>query len=212
MKKIMFLTIVAAIGLGFMSYKFTHAYFTASAVSAENTFKTAESFATPSATLTPTPDHVVINEVSPVGSSSADWVELYNPTNSAVNVSSWTIADNNGSPNTIPTSPQIPSKGYAIITTDNPTVLAIPNGVIKIQLTSGTIGGAGGLAAGGDKIVLNNGTNDIDKVSWGSDPSVFSEIGVPSGDQTIQRIPNGQDTNTASDWKLSTPTLGGVNQ
>ncbi len=59
------------------------------------------------------PSGVVINEFS--SNSSTDWVELYNPTSSTVDVSGWTIEDSavtNPVIATIPNSTSIKSKGF----------------------------------------------------------------------------------------------------
>lgn len=200
--------LIVVIIVGLLSWRNTYAYLS-------SVFEIKGNIITSAASTNPGENlHVVINEVSPVGSSSADWVELYNPTESSVNVSGWTIGDNKG-PVTIPAASEIPSGGYAIITTKSPNVPSIPDGVVDIQLNSSTIGGTGGLAVGGDELHLSDGSKVIDEMSWGSDKSVFDASNLTltsSSTQTIQRIPNGQDTNSASDWKLEPPTMGTANK
>lgn len=212
MKKKIFLTIAAAVGIGFMSYKFTHAYFTASADSAVNIFKTAENFATPSATLTPTeilPNHVVINEVSPLGDNQDEWVELYNPLSSSVDVSNWRISSDNGS-DSFGNNIIIPAFGYAVILT-SPTTVATPSGAIIIHLDNRTIGSKGLSNDGSEVHLYDKNVHEVDAMSYGDDTSVFTIVG-PSANETLQRFPNGIDTNNASDWHVANETLGGVNQ
>lgn len=64
------------------------------------------------------PTNVVINEFS--SNSSSDWVELYNPTNSTVNVSGWTLEDSTTDViATIPNSTSILSKGFLKVDVGN---------------------------------------------------------------------------------------------
>lgn len=209
MKTITILSMIAAVGLGFMSYKFTHAYFTASAVSAENIFKTAESFnsqATESA-------HIVINEVSPLGDNQGEWVELFNPTDGDVDLKNWSITDSFPSSDTLSLSSLIlPANEYAVIVTNNTTVSEIPANAVKIVLENATIGN--GLTDAGDSLTLKNSTGTVvDKMSYGSDISVFSQPPAePTSGKTLQRIPNGMDIDTSTDWHVAAPTLGGENQ
>jgi hypothetical protein len=170
----------------------------------------------PTETLTPTPQttasHLVINEVSPLGDSSVEWVELYNPTQLPVDVSGWVISDNSGT-DTIPSVSPIPGLGYGIVVGKN-TVVTVPSLAIRIQLTTTTIGG-GLNDSGGDKVVLSNpSVTPIDQMSYGNiTPTVFaSPPSIPATGKTLSRIPNGVDTDSGIDWKNNTSsTIGGPN-
>lgn len=167
---------------------------------------------TPTPTITPTPTslHLVINEVFSEGTSSNDWVELFNPTGSSVDVSGWKITDNNSS-DTLPLSlTPIPASGYAVIVASGSTV-TVPGSAIRIELSS-PIGS--GLAVGGDKVIIQDlSSSTIDAVSWGSDTSVFPiPPAAPAAGKSLARLPNGTDTDTVSDWfSSSSPTTGIAN-
>jgi predicted extracellular nuclease len=154
-------------------------------------------------------NHIVINEVSPNGGKDQDWIELFNPTNQNMDLTGWKIHDNATNPEFFSISETISAGGYAVIVASG-SAIVVPDGVTKIITTSTSIGN--GLNPDGDYIKLLKPDNSaVDQMSYGSDKSIFN-IATPSAEQTIQRIPNGQDTDTANDWKLSKPTLGGVNQ
>ncbi len=93
--------------------------------------------ATTSATATPTqttaasysPRDVVINEVAWAGtqaSANDEWIELYNNTNSAIDLNGWTLQADDGTPN-IALNGTIPAHGYYLLErTDDTTVNDIP--------------------------------------------------------------------------------------
>ena len=169
-------------------------------------------FSAPPATTT----HPVINEVyydvEPGRGNDAnnEWVEIYNPTGSDVDISGWKICDNNLC-DIIPVSPAIPAKGFAVITNDDSTWglwPEIPAGAIKIALNSGI---GNGLSNNGDKVILKNAADaEIDAMSYGDDTDIFN----PSAPDAIQgnslaRLIKGYDVNTAVDWVIShTPNPG----
>lgn len=223
--------------LSVASMRYTMAFFTDTATSGGNTFAAAASFdtvtptisestptptsteseptATPlptsvQATVTPTPlpGKIVINEVFE-GSSSAEWVELFNSGGSPVDVSGWTITDNT-STDILPTTSPIAPGGYAVIVTSGSSVVGIPGSAITIVLSgasSGTIGN--GLANGGDRLTLQNGLTAIDQMSWGTDLTVFNPgPNYPSAVNSLRRIPNGVDTDVAGDWVGGISSIG----
>lgn len=74
----------------------------------------------------PTPPlSVVINEVAWMGTQADfndEWIELFNPTGSAIDLSNWTLTSNDGNPNiTIPAGKTIGAGGYFLLerTIDN---------------------------------------------------------------------------------------------
>ncbi len=127
-----------------------------------------------------------------------EWIEIYNPLDTPIDISGWMIVDNNAT-DTIPTSSPIPAKGFAVVTGNASTwgYWNIPNGVIKIVLPDGKIGD--GLANDGDRVILKmpNGT-EIDAMSYGN---------VVEG-HILGRVPTGLDTDTVADWHdLALPSL-----
>lgn len=104
-KRLLFLTILLITALGLISYKITHAFFSDTAQSTNNTFAASEVFptATPSATPTITialtqapinPGGVVINEIMWMGSSAGsndEWLELKNTTSNPIDLTGWKL-------------------------------------------------------------------------------------------------------------------------
>ncbi len=131
-----------------------------------------------------TANHVVINEVetNPLGDDSKSiiqWVELYNPTSQPVNIGGWTIEATTGLRNTytIPAGTNIQS-GQFLTYTYGPSWFPHIGAVVQLKDTNGIV---------------------IDQTP-------------PLDDQkndfnTWQRIADGFDTNSTSDWvfKIATP-------
>ena len=171
-------------------------------------------FSAPEATT----DYPVINEIyyhvdpGSGGDPQNEWVEIYNPTNTAVNLSGWRICDN-GDCDIIPTSAPIPSHGFAVIAGDASTWgnWTIPAGAIKIVLGS-TIGG-GGLANTGDRMLLRDPANAvIDAMSYGADDTQFLPAIPLSGlGKSLARVIKGYDTNSAADWIINVTPNPGAN-
>ncbi len=138
-----------------------------------------------------------------------EWVELYNGTNSDINLSGFVIRDSTGSdilPDVV-----LPAGKFAFISGSSTTagLWSLPAETVVIVLANSTIGG--GLANGGDMVALENASAvALDAVSWGSNTTAFSPS-VPGADEghSIARSSNTIDTNMAADWTdLETPTPG----
>lgn len=149
-----------------------------------------------------------------------EWVELYNPTNQSINISEWSITDNNGEDflegdtengngTTI-----IPPNGYAIIA-DHETKIyenfSIPNTTICIYVDDLSIGN--GLGNSEDKLILKDKLgNIVDSIEWGYD---YTDVqGLPADTvnegHTLARY---QDTNNSLDdfYEEINPTPGEIN-
>ena len=168
-------------------------------------------FSAPEATT----DYLVINEVYyHVGGNKGndiknEWVEIYNPTDSAVDISGWKICDGQAC-DTIPASSEIPSKGFTVITNKASTwdKWSIPDGVIKIVLNS-AIGN--GLANTGDGVELRKADNTlVDAMSYGSDTTYF-ELPLSGKGKSLARIIKGYDTDSATDWIINATPNPGTN-
>lgn len=174
------------------------------------------SFTAPAATT----DHLVVNEVyynvasSGKGSESTnEWVEIYNPTDLAVDISGWQICDST-SCDTIPAGTAvIPAKGFAVFAPYASTWgfwSNIPAGAVKIVLGS-YIGN--GLSNTGDLIkLLSNdpGNPIIDQMSYGSNTTAFSpSVSLSGTGKSLARIIKGYDNDLNTDWIInSTPNPG----
>lgn len=179
----------------------TLAFFSDSETSTENVFQAAEVF----------PAQVVINEVSSGGNNNSEWVELFNSSSSPIDTTNWTIQDNDSSEiDTLPAG-IIPAGGYGVIVGNNTTVSGIPGGVTVITLSDNQIGN--GLNNDGDRLTLRDSANNIiDQMNYGNDSTFFTFSSAPTSTQTSARSPNGQDTNTGTDWVIdSSPSIGASN-
>lgn len=91
---ILALTYLTSLMIG--SYQITHSYFTASATSTQNTFTAATIFPTPTNTV----NHVIISEVQVDGGNGQDnnndFIELYNPTSSSINLDNLRLVKRSG--------------------------------------------------------------------------------------------------------------------
>lgn len=117
------------------------------------------------------------------------WIQLYNPTDFAVNLHNWQIKDDSGIAQNLPNR-TIPKHGTIIITA---------------EALGGHIGD--GLTRTGDRLILlSPGHAQIDGLSWGSDTSVLNPAvpAIPVGG-SAKRIHPDFDTDTASDWIVQGP-------
>ena len=228
------LRIIIPIFFSVLLIQSTFAYFSDTEQSLNNTIAAAQSFASPSPTPSPSPstspspspspsaspqlaNHLVINEVmfdppneNACGSeNAAAWVEIYNPTTSSVNLDSWLIGDDNFTDDLPNVS--LPAGGFAVVSdcTQNSfnSIWPLPGGTIYIDLSS-TIGN--GFNNAGEEIRLFNGAILIDNMSYGTNTDAFSpSVTPPATEHSMERDPDGVDTNTATDFiDRSTPTPG----
>lgn len=167
----------------------------------------------PAPSIVPIASHLVINEIlydtsssqnisGQGGSNRGEWIEIYNPTSSSVNVNSWVIEDNTSS-ETLPNI-TIPSGGFLILTgataAEFQAIWSAPVATQFAQASGGTIGN--GFANDGDLARLKDSlSNIIDQISWGNDTSVLnpSPPDVATG-HSLERNPAGIDTDTFSDF------------
>jgi hypothetical protein len=198
---LIFLVLVVVLSVG--KYKGTKAYFNDTATSFTNTFTTAESFSSSVPSISPS--HVLINEVFPSGGSDSEWVELFNPTNSSIDLTGWKLHDNATNAELFKGSILLPAGGYAVVVASGSALIV--SGSTRIETQTVTIGNR--LSNDDDSLrLLTPDNNEIDALSWGADQSIFSGIATPSASQSIRRIPNGQDNDNANDWQVGIPSIG----
>lgn len=134
----------------------------------------------------PEATYVIMNEIYSRGTASdPDWVEVYNPFNSAVDLTGYHIYDSGGKAGTkpkkgFPAGVVVPSHGFYVIVTDN---TGDPSDF--------------GLSSGGEEIWLEDSTGVV------VDYVTFPAMDVT---QSYSRIPDG-----AATWQLAPLTRGGPN-
>ena len=146
---------------------------------------------------------LVINEINYKSSpafDTEDWIELYNPVDSAVDISGWKIMDDNINnaftflPGTI-----IQGGGYIVVSRDtaafNSHHINIPNVYGNLNF---------GLSSSGDMILLFDGNDNlIDSVMFGVSGEWTS---LPNGNGPTLSLVNPQFDNTiAQNWSASNP-------
>ncbi len=139
-----------------------------------------------------------------------EWVEIYNQTNTALDISGWQICDNT-SCDTLPSTPLIPALKYAVIVAASSTVSNLlpaywylPSEVTQINIHS-RIGG--GLANDGDRLILKRPDGVVvDEMNWQDDTDVWNPgaVDVAEGN-VLARVPSGLDTDSPSDWQELVP-------
>jgi len=129
-----------------------------------------------------------------------EWIELYNPNNFAVDIKDYKIG-NSSREFTINPNVSIPAHGFALLSHDNDTwhFWGDPS-VLTINL-GGSVG-AGWLKNNGDYVYLKDkADNIIDDMSYGINTTAFSpSCPDVSVGHSLERNPDGKDTNSASDF------------
>lgn len=174
---------------------------------------------TPTPTIQGIANHLVVNEVFykvdndhkiENSAGKGEWVEIYNPTQGGVNVNGWKVRDNNQ----LETLPDltIPAGGFLIVSPATESqvraIWSIPAEVLFVDVSGSEIGDG---LANNDRILLENASaTPIDEVSWGNDTSAFNpSVGIVPDGHSIERDPDGKDTDSASDFVDQTPPQPG---
>lgn len=210
MKRIFFFTaLFYTLFLTFISYRVSKAYFADMTVSNTNTFTAAAVFpssspsATPTITITPSispiiepeniADHLVISEVQILGATSEnDFIELYNPTNSPINLGGYRLVKRTSSG-----SVDLPIKSFTnsdIVPAYSYYLWANSNNDFALSLNADASTAA--TLTSSNSIALRNGPENtgtiIDAMGWGTltgtpllEIAVFSQN--PSANQSIER-------------------------
>jgi parallel beta-helix repeat protein len=128
--------------------------------------------------------HVVINEIeqNPAGFDGGnEWVELYNPTTSDVNLDGWRLSTTHGKTVTVTLHGTIPANGYFVYTHAEQW---LDNEDESVTLRDPSL-------------------NEIDRTSYLTEP-----YRIDNGYYSWQRYPNGNDTGSDSDWMFRASTKG----
>jgi len=144
--------------------------------------------------------NIVINEInykSSTSSPSGDWVELYNPGTSSVNVGNWRFLDSDIA-FTIPAGTSIPADGYLVIASDIGAFSSIFPSVSNVVPMSSGIG----LSGNGEQIALiNNNKCLIDHLKY-NDSSPWP-LEPDGGGPTLSLVLYTYDNTVAGSWTNS---------
>ncbi len=166
---------------------------------------------------TPSVDNLLISEVhydvasSTVAGNDAlyEWIEIYNPTNDAVNLQGWFVGDAS-STDMIDENSSIAAGGYVVVAASS-TPAGIPSGVPVIVLFSSI--GSNGFANGGDGARLLDASEVlVDSVGYGTNVTVSPNVAIPTvtDGHSLRRVQLTNDTDTAADWDDSATTTPGA--
>ncbi len=149
--------------------------------------------------VTVRPLHVKVNEINynPARNTQlSEFIELYNPTAAAVDLSNWRLAK--GLDYIFPSGASIPAGGYLVIA-GNPVTIQALYGVTALGPWTG------GLSSDGDNIELQDGSGSVvDKVSYGN---TAPWPAPPNGEgPTLELLNPTLDGNSGGNWRASTTT------
>ncbi len=141
-------------------------------------------------------DDIIITEVlydTPGTDSDEEWFELFNPTDSTVDLTGWSVDDNYAS---IGLTGTILAKGYFVVASDAAAFNTLYGYSPDLSLDWGSFA----LSNSGDMLTLKDDLSaEVDFVAWENEVPGWSIIAV---DTTIRRT-NVVDTNTVDDWENS---------
>jgi hypothetical protein len=145
-------------------------------------------------------NHVVISEIGVDGTTASDeFIELYNPTPTAINIGSWKVQYKRASGGTyvstsLPATASIPAYGYYLITHTSYTGSVPGNATFNSFNLSGTGGHIRiGPSALGTAVVD---ANTVDRVGWGTGDNAEGTAAPTSGTTSLER--KAQPTATAT--------------
>jgi large repetitive protein len=181
MKLVFMVLITAMIGLG--SYHSTLALFSDTAASSGNVFSASTEFPVPTPVVA---NHVVFSEIQVAGgNANQDFVELYNPTSTPVNLTGWSIRKKNSagtdSSLALISAGTIPAYGYFLWSNDQGTFETD----IGANISNGNT-----LSENNSVALRDNNNITIDQVAWGSttNPQYLEGFAFPSSPNTNSSI------------------------
>jgi hypothetical protein len=122
------------------------------------------------------------NEESSVtsGSTTYQWVELYNAGDSAIDLTGWTLSDNDGNSFNLTSAGSFTAGGYIICHL----------GESGTNSTTDIYGPPGNILGNSDDLeLLNNQGSIIDYIAWGGDPGTDNDDAVTQMHQEIRTCP-----------------------
>jgi len=172
--------------------------------------ETPTSTPTPTATPTPAvrPAVLLLNEVLAAGPDSrghlSQFVELKNMTDVVMSLNGWSLRDEDDVWS-LTGGVDVAPGGYALLVL-NGRAPSVPAEVPLVVLTKKNKG----LDPTGGRLGLRGpGGVTIDQISWGDDTSVFNPaLPAPPSGQSLSRLPDGTDTDSAADFAVQAPSPG----
>lgn len=156
--------------------------------------------------------HVVVNEVMTASTTSDndEFVEIFNPCSSSVQVPGWRLFYRSAAGTT-----DVTLYAFTAGSIDPGEYWIIAGTEWSGASAKGTFA-SGSLSATGGGVALTNGTDVVDMVGWGTATNDYVEGSPPAGpgpDSSLARSPNGKDSDdNFVDFKmLDSPSPGGAN-
>ncbi|MBI4163144.1 MAG: lamin tail domain-containing protein [Candidatus Aenigmarchaeota archaeon] len=151
--------------------------------------------------------HVLLSEVfydAPGADSDEEWIELFNPTNSVIDLSTYSIQDGSSTYN-IPQGTMITAGGKLVIARNASGFSALYG--FSPDISGFTLS----LNNNGDHLKLRNGNVEIDMTAWeGGFGNAFPSWLLNATTNSSIKRKSGVDTDTPADWIAGTPTPGVV--
>jgi len=158
-------------------------------------------------------DPIVINEInynSPDDSDPADWVELFNPNASSVDISGWYFEDESGKFYGFPANTIMVAGAYLLLVEDAATFATVYPDAVNVYGSFGQGYNGFGLSGKGELITLKNAAGVlIDEVDF-DDSDPWPE--APDGDgPTLQLMAPALDNALPESWSGFEATPGAIN-
>lgn len=192
--------VIPLIGAALVFIAVSGAYFLDNELSIDNILGAATEFATPSPSPSPSPtpppiaQTLVINEVLPdsscvQGNTEAQWIEVYNGFNFAVNPKNYKITDGTNTVDLVTANNLTIAPGGFLLLAHNAAIWGVSGCYSDNGTQTGNLGGQLNIDVGELRLIDADGVTVLDVVRWNQ-----AGDATPSQNQSIEREPDGLDT------------------